>query len=262
MSTVIVASYPDLVVIKEGPRGSAGPGVNVRGEWDSGTQYAPNDGVSWRSSATSVYSSLYIAISGIIPTLGVEPQDEPLAWAEIGLQVSDSPLGAIWTETQVAHGFTLIGTPIHFDDTSNLWVLADEDAERFCHAIIREVIDADTLILQSAGEVINMAAAVAADGFWVLGQSYALSTTPGKLTASTSSSRQNMLVITDVGGGGLGVGVLLAMDIANLTPPASEGPTPPSNPTVGDLWLRTDNYPGLYVAMPRSGGDAVWAQAN
>jgi hypothetical protein len=260
--TVIVAETQSLVVLQEGPRGAAGPGVTVRGEWDNATQYTANDGVSWRSSATNVYSSLYIAVSGVVPTVGVEPQDELSAWAEVGLQVADSPLGAVWTVTQVAHGFTRIGTPLHFDAVAQEWVLAAAATEKYCHAVIREVVSVDTLVLQSAGEIIELDPLVSTDGFWTVGQIYCQCLSAGQISPITPASRQHILVITDVSGGGLGTGVLLAWDVANETPPASEGPTPPPSPEVGNLWLRTTDYPGLYVAMPRSGGGTAWAQAN
>ena len=168
---------------EEGDPGPVGDSINLRGTWQSGGVYAALDGVTWRSSALDGVDSLYLQISAW-PTepSTTEPSDDPARWMEVGLTADDGLLGGVWLVTQPGHGFTKIGTPISY--STGVYTLASAAQEStFAVALVREVVDENTFILQSTGGIPQADPSLSMEFSFTDGVVYYLSTNSGKLTS-------------------------------------------------------------------------------
>lgn len=189
----------------EGPQGEAGSSIRVLGQWQSGGTYAPNDGVTWNASVVQGVQSLYIQRDDVPASPSTVPPDQDLArWVEIGVTDISNLTGSLWTVTQSSHGFSLVGTPVAYSESLGRYVAADANSlTTIGIALVREVIDADRFILQSAGEITALDADVLLDGGdFVPGEFYYVATSPGKLhrrpPATTAAYSNPLLQATEV----------------------------------------------------------------
>lgn len=167
---------------EEGDQGPPGDSINMVGLWQSGATYGPLDAVTWRSSALKGVDSLYIQISAWPEEVSTTPPNEdPARWGEVGLTTDEGLLGGVWRVSQASHPFTAIGQPAAF--TAGGYVLANASVPNlYGIALVREVVDANTFILQSTGGIPSAEASVGLGGF-IEGQLYYVSTSAGFLTA-------------------------------------------------------------------------------
>lgn len=196
-SGTIFDREPQVVIVHDGSRGPKGvkgdegdpgpkgSGINVLGAWTSGTVYKPNDAVTAESSLVQGISSLYIQRNGTPTTVSTTPPgDDPARWVEVGALDWDNAFGGIWEVSQIGHGFTKIGQPVAFSWQANRYVLADaRNEDELAIGVVREVVDADRVILQSTGEVPNIDPEVIyPDGsVWEPGRTYFVGTVRGRV---------------------------------------------------------------------------------
>lgn len=169
----------------DGDQGDPGRGLNMLGNWVSGTIYCPGDIVTDRSSLVGHVTSFYIQKTDqpCSPST-MAPWQDPTRWAEAGAQDWDNAFGGIWEVYQINHGFTRIGQPITYSAAANRYILASSSSmDNVGIALVREVIDADRVILQSSGEVPNIDPAVIYPDLsaWQRGRLYYVSTAMGRL---------------------------------------------------------------------------------
>lgn len=266
----------ELVVVYDGPRGVPGrpgtpadpgaPGRSIRvlGSWASHTQYASGDAVTARSLAVPGFNSLWIARDGVAPTMGVEPRHEPTAWVEVGAsEAASGSAGSIWNVSQLAHPFTRVGQPATFRASTGRYELADTRyADQMPVAVVREIVDAGQVVLQSSGRVPGIDPEVLAFGTFEPGVIYYLSTVPGELQREDPRSLGEKYSVPVLVPDGAGNGLLLGFHVAGLSTYAHVGDTMPVNAKEGDLWYRTDAFEGLYVRVPDASGALVWVQSN
>jgi len=283
MAETITLTAPDTLIIHDSERGPPGPpgadgsdgtdgtGINVRGQFQLGNTYAPNDAVSFRSSGTPAVTSLYIQRTSVAasPAL-IEPQADPGRWIEVGAYEFGNLFGAIWEVLQIAHPFTRIGEPAAFYPSTGRYELADaRQRERVGYAVVREVKGPDRVVLQSSGEIPNIDQQIIYPGSstWQRGSIYYVSSVPGSLQLAMPSRDSYfdnpILVPTEQDPVTLDWrGVVLAWGIGNDTVPVPVvGAAPPTQPRAGDLWFRTTFAPGLYIYYD-DGTNAYWVQTN
>lgn len=286
----------DMVVVYDGPRGQTGPdgpvgpvgpkgdGFVARGDWQNNLAYTENDTVVATSSVNANIDSLWIVREGQTPTVGVEPKDEPSAWMEVGSPRTTDGLGPVWEVTQLAHPFTMVGQPATFNPGTGSYELADARyPERLMYGVVLDIPDANTVVFQAAGELAYVdpfviydpaTAAGRSDADWVPGQIYYLSSAPGMIQVEKPSAAgwidQPVLVPTETNGDGTTRAVIIPWGpgggggggLNNDNSGAHEGEvSPPPNPSIGDLWFRQDDYPGIYIYLEGPNGD-YWVQAN
>ena len=141
---------------EEGDQGEQGDSINLRGEWQSGATYAALDAVTWRSSLMDGVDSLYIQISAWPTEVStIEPQDDPARWAEVGQTGEESLLGSVWVVEQAGHPFSKVGQPAALT-ASGYHLASADDPARVAIAMVREIIDANSFILQSSGGIKNV----------------------------------------------------------------------------------------------------------
>ena len=213
----------EMVVVYDGPRGERGlkgdpgpqgdPGdsLRMRGSWASGGLYCPNDAVVAESSAAAGIQSLFVQVAGVpCSESTVEPRMDPARWSEIGAVDLSNVTGAIWTVHQTAHGFEHVGTPVGYDGASGRYVKAEARVKEYIgFGLIREIQDADTFVVQTTGELPNIAPEVIVEsGGVVPGAIYYVSTAPGMLTRvepSDPSAYSNPILVGISGSVGVAV---------------------------------------------------------
>ena len=201
----------------EGDPGGKGDSISVLGRWAAGETYCPLDAVSWRSSLVDHVSSLYVQKSGSPCDPSVTPPNEdPTRWEEIGATDIDNAMGGIWYVYQQNHGFTKVGQPIGYSFQSDSYVLASSRTlDELAIAVVREVVDADRVILQSSGEVpqIDQDIIYPAGSTWEAGQVYYVSSVRGRVELSVPVDpdyyTNPILIATDVNPSGGRNGVAL-----------------------------------------------------
>lgn len=168
----------------QGDQGDQGNSINLLGGWQSGTVYSPLDAVTWRSSVIDGVTSMYTQRSAYPSSVStIEPQDDAGRWDEVGLTSSDSSLGGVWTVIQSGHPFTKLGQPAAL--TASGYVLAQAtQADLFGIALVREIIDSNTFVLQSTGGIPSVENSAFIDGAPSAGTLYFVSTTAGFLQSS------------------------------------------------------------------------------
>ncbi len=171
---------------EQGVEGPAGESINILGAWASGTEYCPNDAVTWRSSAADGIQSLYIQADTTPCSISdIEPQLDAPRWQEIGATDLQNVTGAIWTIYQTDHQFEYVGTPVAFGYVAGRWIKADNRLDdEIAIAVVREVIDKDRAVLQTTGEVPKIDPRIIwPDGSdWILGRLYNVSAIRGRVT--------------------------------------------------------------------------------
>jgi hypothetical protein len=175
----------------QGPVGPQGKSITSRGAWSSGATYAPGDAVSADSTAAAGITSLFIQRGGAVTAVSTTPpRDDPARWMEVGAQNLDAVTGAIWTVQQSGHGFTEIGTPVGYNAGADRWVatsnlLSDEPAV----ALVRDIPDANTVVLQTTGKITNLDPAVIIPGVaqFLTGALYYVADARGYLTSNRPS---------------------------------------------------------------------------
>lgn len=176
------ARGPKGLTGEQGDKGDAGDTINLVGQWVSGRTYAPLDAVTWRSSAVSGASSLYVQNSGIPASPStIEPHLDQGRWSEIGAQDVNGSFGGIWQVDQVGHPFTKIGQPAAL--TASGYELATANTiNTLGVAMVREVISSTSFILQSTGGLPDVDPTVSSRGFFLGGGLYYVSSVAGLLT--------------------------------------------------------------------------------
>jgi hypothetical protein len=168
-----------------GPQGEPGRSINIYGSWISGTTYCPGDAVTNRSRLVVGVTSMYIQRSASPCAIStIEPWQDPTRWTEVSVHDWTNSFGGIWEVTQLNHGFTLVGQPVGYSTLANRYILASAASEdELGIAIVREIIDAHRVILQSTGEIPDVHPDVVyPDGVgWTPGRVYYVSTARGRL---------------------------------------------------------------------------------
>lgn len=101
----------------------------------------------------------------------------------------------VFLVSQTGHGFTVIGEPAAYVHPN--WVKADsDDAGKAVRAIVHEVIDANNVLLQTSGRVAALNVGAFIGGAISAGQTYYLSTTPGKLTTTPPAVGAQPVLLT------------------------------------------------------------------
>jgi hypothetical protein len=165
---------------------------------------------------------------------------------------------SIWRQTQPTHAFTFRGQAAAFNGTS--WVPANAATPTGkALALVDEIIDANTLVLRSAGRIVDLQTGAFAGGIITPGATYYVSdTVAGQLTTTkplTARVDPVLIAISATAG-------IVAVDNVAPTPPPSTtvDPTPPANPTVGQLWYDTGPSDTLFVWVS-DGSGSRWAPA-
>ena len=175
----------------EGDKGDQGDSIVVHGTWVGGTTYCPLDAVSGRSSLVDHVQSLYVQKSAFPCALSLlEPYLNLARWDEIGAVDWDNAFGGIWNVDQQNHGFTKVGQPVGYSFQADKYVLADSrNLDELGICLVREVVDAHRVILQSSGEVpnINKGVITPAGSDWEPGRVYFVSSERGKITLTPPS---------------------------------------------------------------------------
>lgn len=169
----------------QGPKGDPGKSINIYDQWYLGQVYCPGDAVSDRSTLVEGIDSLYIQKTAYpcAPLLEA-PHENPARWVEVGPQDWDNMFGGIWEVYQINHGFTKVGQPVGYSYQADRYTLATASTEdELGIAVVREVIDADRVVLQSSGEVPNIDPEVIyPDGSdWEPGRIYYVSLSRGRV---------------------------------------------------------------------------------
>lgn len=218
MSTVTpIQTDPPVIVIHDGRRGPGGlpgprgePGeqgrsISVTGQWISGTSYGPGDAVTDRSTLMDGVTSLYIQRDNVpVSVSNTPPWQNAARWVEVSNHDWGNSFGGIWEVYQLNHGFTRIGQPVGYSWQANRYVLASATAQdELGIAVVREIIDADRVLLQSTGEVPNIDPAVVYpdSSGWDTGRIYYVSTARGRLETSppagTNGFANPILIVAD-----------------------------------------------------------------
>jgi hypothetical protein len=217
----------------EGLPGTEGQSLNVQGVWSSLIQYGPLDAVIAPATASSALTSLYVHRSGAGEApVGDPPASQPSFWSEVGIGDLGLSIGGVWRVRQVGHGFTRIGTPVTAQN--GVYTAASADVlPNVAIAVVREIIDANTITLQSDGFVPRLSPLVNLDVSpgWVEGASYWLSLTAGRVTATAPAGAMNQIVyrIIDVHDDGTADAVVVLTNDIEINPPPS--PVPPASVT-------------------------------
>jgi hypothetical protein len=210
---------------------------------------------------------------GRAPTPGVPPHLEPQLWSEVGAYDPDKVLGSFWKVHQHRHAFTLIGQPVAFYASTNRYELADaRRLDRAALGLIREIIDQDTFVVQSAGEIPFIDdRVIIKEGphgplTWEPGNIYYVSEVPGFVQLKSAEEDgfigMPIVVPTETMPGTANYrGVILGWGPEGHRPGSHHSPTPPPHPIPGDLWYREDNFPGLYIYL-KTGSNSQWVQTN
>lgn len=278
--TAILEDGTRLIVIYDGPRGLPGldgdpgapgePGrsINILGPWASHTTYVSGDAVTSRALAAPGVDSLWIVRDGATPTPGVAPHLEPANWSEVGGGAGGG-LGPVWTVTQAPHPFTKVGEPVTFSMATGQYEVANASfTDQMAIALVRDIVDAGHFVLQSAGEIPEVdPALIVGGGAWEPGRIYFLSTVGGMLQTADPGLdgwlSQPLLVPTREQPTGVQIGTILGWGPDGRLPAGTVGPTPPPLAQVGDIWYRTDAWPGLYIrVLDETGTVGMWVQAN
>jgi hypothetical protein len=138
-----------------GETGAAGAGINILGAWNSGMVYGPNDAVTDWSSTLEGLVNLFIQRSNQPASVSTVPPGQDTArWIETGAIGFGGSTGNIWSVLQFTHGFSFIGTPVFWNASLSIYQQASSAiAGQLPVGVIREIPDADTIVLQSSGLV-------------------------------------------------------------------------------------------------------------
>lgn len=276
--TTVLEDGIQLVVVYGGPRGLPGPkggagdegadgrSIRILGPWSGLVAYGPGDAVTSRGLDAPGVDSLWLVRESGDPTPGTAPHLEPTEWVEVGTGAGG--FGPVWHVQQLLHPFTRIGQPACFSPVTGRYEVADtRDVRTLPIALVREIVDNGHVVLQAAGEVPGIdPALIVGGGAWQPGIIYYASTVPGMLQTTDPGTAgwisQPVLIPTRVTADGQ-VGTILGWGPEGRLPPGTVGAAPPTQPRVGDLWYRTDAWPGLYVrVLDDTGTLAMWVQAN
>jgi len=175
------ARGPKGLTGQEGPEGEQGDSINVRGAWASGTTYAPLDAVGARSSAVVGATSLFIQFSSYPTSLSVtEPHLDPARWTEVGATDVNGSFGGVWQIEQSGHPFSKVGQPAALGAAG--YVLASSaDINSLAVGVVREIIDANRVILQSTGGISGVDNSISNTGNFEEGELYYVSPVAGFL---------------------------------------------------------------------------------
>ena len=221
-----------------GPTGPQGASINIVGQWNSGLTYGPNDGVTYTSSALQGVTNLYVQRSDFPAGISTVPPSEDAArWIEIGDTGFGSSFGNIWEVTQVGHGLTLLGTPLFWNGALGLYQQAENTPEGSLPvAVIREIPDGNSLVLQSSGLLpLVDAGIIEGGGVWEDGRVY--------------FQRQNGLVSTTPPGTGFAVPVLKAVGAGGIVFPyqnANTIPAPDPAPVPATTQIKVDDISSAF----------------
>lgn len=286
-TATILEQNPNLIVVYDGPRGLPGapgtpgdpgtPGrsIIVRGDWNNTVQYGQGDAVTSRSLVSPGLTSLWIVRDGAVPTVGLAPHLEPVAWSEISAG-GDSAGGAIYRVQQIAHPFTMVGEPVALSTATGRYELADASLQTLLGiGVVCDITSPNEFAVQTSGRLIHTGGLLIFDPVppagrssadWVIGRVYYLSTRPGMYEVDPPTEPgayiQPMVVpisMTEL--------VLLSWGPNNLDTPVDVivnepvgGPVPGRE---GDLWYRRSDNPGLYVALwDEAMTRLMWVQTN
>lgn len=181
---------------EKGDKGDSGRSIMVRGQWASGTIYAPGDAVTGDSTAAQGITSLYVQRDGVPEsTSTTEPRLDLGRWAEIGATDLSNVTGAIWRVIQNGHGFTGVGQPVTYSQSANRWILAtNKIGEPAAVAVVREIVSPNEVILQGSGDISGLDPSIILPGpasQFTAGRFYYASSAPGFLTETPTVQASN-----------------------------------------------------------------------
>jgi hypothetical protein len=127
------------------------------------------------------------------------------------------PAGAlgrtVFRVSQVAHGFTLVGQAVRFDGAN--WVLANAStAAGFATAVVRRILDSNTVELVTGGFITGLAGGAFAGGYASNTLFYASTTVPGQLTSVAPPDPEDVCPVLRTTTGGAGVLLIAAPPLA------------------------------------------------
>lgn len=286
-TAAVLGQDPNLIVIYDGPRGLPGgkgnPGgdgtdgrsIAVLGDWNNQLQYVPGNAVTSRSLNSPGLTSLWIVRDGAVPTVGLAPHLEALAWSEVSAG-GDSAGGAIYRVSQVGHPFTMVGQAVARSERTGRYELADaRDKDLLALGVVCDIVSVNEFALQTSGRLIHTGGLLIFDPVppagrssedWVLGRAYYLSTRPGMYEAAepTVPGAYFQPMVVAVSQTEL---VLLTWGPENAQSPVEVPPVEVAGGLVpgreGQLWYRRSDRPGLYVALwDATRTRLMWVQTN
>lgn len=280
-SASLLEESPVLLVVYDGPRGQPGadgddgdegpPGqsIDVLGDWNGSAEYGPGDAVTSRSLNSPGLTALWIVKNNGSPTIGVAPHLEPAEWSEISAGEGSS--GAIYRVQQVFHPFTIVGEAVARSEVTGRYELADASSrDRLAIGVVAEIINSSEFAIQVGGRLVNAGELLVFDpdppagrgSDWEPGKVYYLSTSLGgyQLARPTAPGSYFQPMVMPISQTEL---ILLNWGPENALPPVAVVDTTPVPGFEGQLWYRTDAFPGLYVAVFDEGSSTLmWVQSN
>lgn len=214
----------------QGPAGAQGASIRMAGQWSSGQQYGPLDAVTWRSTVSGAVTSLYIhRTADPSAPVGVPPNEAPSFWSEIGIQSINDAIGGVWRVEQPQHGIVRIGTPVTIENGAYR-PASSQVADAAAVAIVRDIPDADTLVLQSDGFApgLNPAVNVTPPNTWTAGSSYWLSPVEGRVQEVPPAGNVAQIVfrVVTVHGDGSADAVVVMSNDLPIVPAPDPVPAP------------------------------------
>lgn len=227
-----------------GPPGDPGSGITTVGQWSSGVTYGPNDAVTAPSSTLDGVINLFIQRANVPSSVStVPPGDDPARWVETGTVGFGGSTGNIWEVVQFTHGITRVGTPVYWDAPTGLYRRAQ--ASPFTDlpvAVVREIPDVNTLILQSSGLIPFVDPALVEVGGWIDGTVY--------------FQRQNGLIGTAPPATGYVVMAYLAVEDGAIVFPYQNAfdmvPTPDPAPVAATTQIKVDDISSAFDGIETS----------
>jgi hypothetical protein len=250
---------PRGLVGDKGEQGEPGNSLQMRGQWSSIIQYGPLDVVVAPASASSAMTSLYAHRSGPAAPVGQPPAAEPSFWSEVGIGDLGLSIGGVWRVRQVGHGFTRVGTPV--TASNGIYSAARANlAANAAVAVVREIVDADTLVLQSDGFIPSLDPLLVLDPpsvGWEDGAHYWLSKTAGRLVAAEPDAAVSQIVyrITRVNGDDTADAVVV------LTNDLPMSATPSPDPAAAISKVKIDDVSGDFDGATRQFAMTAMGQA-
>lgn len=237
----------------EGPAGPSGLGVNVLGDWMSGANYGPNDAVFYTSSVMEGVTNLYIQRTDVAASVSTTPPSQDGArWVETGFTDFGDAFGNVWQVTQPGHGFTVVGTTVSWDEAFNVYIKANSTpASDLPVAVIREIPDANTFILQSSGLLPVIDAAVVDGGGGLVDGAVYYQRLNGLVSSTPPGSGFVVPIFKVVGAGG----IVFPYQNAGTIPAPVPAPVPATTQIkVDDISAAFDNvetdFPVTVAAAP------------
>lgn len=230
----------------EGPEGPQGASLTPRGAWAQGQTYNPGDAVTAASSASDGITSLFIqsAASPSSESL-IPPRDDPTRWMEVGYREWGGAIGNLWRVNQPGHSISQIGMPVRFETAINGYVPADAGTlQNLALAVVREIPDANTLILQSSGLVPNVDPLLnfTTPGVWSDNAIYYLSTTTGRYQETPPPAGLTQAVMRIVNG--TDAVIFPYQDVGSI-------PTPDPAPAPATAFIKLDDISGAFDDVTR-----------